>query len=45
MRYDADKLHDEFGAHFVLLGHEKEAHHTPSGGEQKFVYCFCRKVV
>lgn len=43
MRYDADHLHAEFGAPFVMLGHEQEAHHTPSGGEQKFVYCFCRK--
>lgn len=44
MRYSADALHAEFGAPFQLLGHEKEAHHTPAGGEQKFVYCFCRRV-
>jgi 2-polyprenyl-3-methyl-5-hydroxy-6-metoxy-1,4-benzoquinol methylase len=44
MRYDADELH-EFGEPFVMLGHEKESHHTPGGNEQKFVYCFCRKVI
>jgi len=43
-RYSADALHGEFGEPFALLGHEREAHHTPSGGEQKFVYCFCRKL-
>lgn len=45
MRYDAHELHAEFGEPFVLLGHEKESHHTPGGNEQKFVYCFCRKVI
>lgn len=45
MRYDAKELHAEFGEPFLLLGHEKESHHTPGGMEQKFVYCFCRKVV
>jgi len=44
MRYRAEELHAEFGAPFQLLGHERESHHTPGGNEQKFVYCFCRKV-
>ena len=44
MRYSANDLHSEFGEPFELLGHEKESHHTPAGNEQKFVYCFCRKV-
>jgi len=44
MRYGANELHAEFGEPFLLLGHEKESHHTPGGNEQKFVYCFCRKV-
>lgn len=44
MRYSASELHAEFGQPFQLLGHEQEAHHTPGGSEQKFVYCFCRKV-
>lgn len=43
MRYGANELHAEFGESFLLLGHEKESHHTPGGNEQKFVYCFCRK--
>lgn len=44
MRYSANELHSEFGEPFELLGHEKESHHTPDGNDQKFVYCFCRKV-
>lgn len=44
IRYSANDLHSEFGEPFELLGHEKESHHTPDGKEQKFVYCFCRKV-
>lgn len=43
-RYSASELHAQFGAPFELLGHEKEAHHTPGGDVQQFVYCFCRKV-
>ncbi len=44
MRYRADELHAEFGASFSLLSHEKEAHHTPSGTVQQFVYCYCRMI-
>ncbi len=44
MRYGADELHDEFGAAFTLLKHQKEAHRTPFGTEQQFVYCYCRKI-
>jgi 2-polyprenyl-3-methyl-5-hydroxy-6-metoxy-1,4-benzoquinol methylase len=44
MRYRADELHAEFGASFSLLSHEKEAHHTPSGTVQQFVYCYCRRM-
>ena len=44
-RYNANELHQEFGEPFLLLGHEKESHHTPAGNEQNFVYCFCRKIV
>ena len=42
MRYSAGALHAEFGEPFTLLAHEKEEHHTPGGGVQKFVYCYCR---
>lgn len=45
MRYSANQLHSEFGEPFQLLGHESELHRTPDGSEQKFVYCFCKKVV
>lgn len=44
MRYRADELHDEFGESFQLVDHRKEAHHTPSGAVQQFVYCYCRRV-
>lgn len=44
MRYRADELHAEFGEAFSLLNHRKEAHHTPSGTVQQFVYCYCRRV-
>lgn len=44
MRYSANELHSEFGAPFQLLGHEQEAHQTPAGQIQKFVYCFCKKL-
>ena len=42
MRYSADGLHAEFGESFTLLRHEEEAHHTPAGKVQQFVYCYCR---
>lgn len=42
MRYSADALHAEFGAPFTLLGHAREAHRTPSGKLQSFIYCYCR---
>jgi ubiquinone/menaquinone biosynthesis C-methylase UbiE len=44
MRYSAEGLHAEFGAPFELLRHEKEAHHTPAGGVQQFIYCYCRRL-
>jgi SAM-dependent methyltransferase len=44
MRYSADRLHSEFGESFALVAQEKEAHETPSGVVQQFVYCYCRKI-
>jgi SAM-dependent methyltransferase len=41
LRYAPDALHAEFGAPFRLLGHQTEIHHTPSGQDQEFVYCYC----
>ena len=43
MRYCPETLHAEFGKAFHLVKHSKEAHHTPFGTEQQFVYCYCRK--
>lgn len=43
MRYSPDALHAELGGSFQLLGHEREAHRTPGGNEQKFVYCRFRR--
>jgi SAM-dependent methyltransferase len=43
VRYSADALYAEFGDAFTLLHHQKEAHHTPFGTVQQFVYCYCRK--
>lgn len=39
-----EQLHEQFGEAFTLLKHTKEAHHTPAGKVQQFVYCYCRKV-
>jgi ubiquinone/menaquinone biosynthesis C-methylase UbiE len=43
-RYDANSLHDEFGAPFVLEQSDLSTHTTPWGAHQQFVYCFCRRV-
>jgi 2-polyprenyl-3-methyl-5-hydroxy-6-metoxy-1,4-benzoquinol methylase len=42
VRYDADSLHDEFGARFRLIESSQELHQTPSGKIQQFLYCYCR---
>ncbi len=42
MRYDADSLHDQFGARFRLLASSHELHRTPFGATQQFLYCYCR---
>ncbi len=44
MRYRPEELHDEFGDAFVLLKHQKEEHHTPTGKVQQFVYCYSRRI-
>ncbi len=43
VRYRPETLHDEFGAAFELVESANEAHQTPSGAEQKFIYCYCRR--
>lgn len=42
VRYDPDSLHGEFGAQFRLVESETEAHQTPAGATQQFLYCLCR---
>ena len=42
MRYDAESLHDQFGAQFRLVESSKELHHTPFDTTQQFLYCYCR---
>lgn len=42
VRYSPDQLHAEFGDSFTLVKHEREAHRTPSGTVQRFIYCYCR---
>jgi SAM-dependent methyltransferase len=43
VRYSAEGLHSEFGTDFRLIRSEHEAHHTPGGKEQSFLYCLCRR--
>jgi 2-polyprenyl-3-methyl-5-hydroxy-6-metoxy-1,4-benzoquinol methylase len=43
-RYDAASLHGIFGNHFDLIDSTHETHTTPWETEQRFVYCYCRKV-
>jgi len=41
-RYAPGELHAEFGGAFELLEHASEAHQTPAGAVQQFVYCHCQ---
>jgi ubiquinone/menaquinone biosynthesis C-methylase UbiE len=43
VRYKPETLHATFGDNFTLVQHQKEAHNTPFGTVQQFVYCYCRK--
>lgn len=42
VRYDADHLHVQFGAHFRPVESREEIHTTPAGKIQQFLYCMCR---
>jgi SAM-dependent methyltransferase len=42
VRYDGQKLQQEFGEDFELLGSELSLHHTPSGTDQQFLYSWWR---
>jgi SAM-dependent methyltransferase len=41
IRYDAESLHAEFGAHFRLISSSRNTHETPLGATQQFLYCHC----
>lgn len=43
VRYRPETLHGEFGEAFKLVKSENEVHHTPSGADQNFIYCYCRR--
>lgn len=43
VRYDAERLHAEFGGRFELVQHTEERHLTPWGSVQEFLYCWCVK--
>lgn len=42
VQYRPETLHAEFGTDFQLTESLQEAHVTPAGSEQRFVYCYCR---
>ncbi len=43
VRYSPEALHAEFGTRFELLESHREVHTTPSGSQQAFTYCVCRR--
>jgi 2-polyprenyl-3-methyl-5-hydroxy-6-metoxy-1,4-benzoquinol methylase len=43
VRYSPESLGAELGQEFELVESRSEIHRTPSGGEQKFVYCLFRR--
>jgi len=43
MQYSAETLTSELGPQFHLLESHREAHVTPAGKEQRFVYCLFRR--
>jgi SAM-dependent methyltransferase len=44
VRYDEEKLHDEFGRGFELIGSKVTDHHTPMNTDQQFLYCWCKVI-
>lgn len=43
-RYSPAKMKDELGPSFELIKSTDESHLTPAGKEQKFTYCYFRKI-
>lgn len=41
-RYRPEEIAGELGEEFMRIGEAREAHQTPWGSEQEFVYCCCR---
>ena len=41
-RYSPEALHRELGDGFELVSADRETHVTPTGSEQRFIYCLCR---
>jgi len=44
VRYTAGRLAQQFAPHFTLRRHELEAHPTPFGSVQQFVYCLLQRL-
>ncbi len=42
-RYSAESLYSQFSEAFEMVKTTTEAHQTPSGSIQAFVYCWCRR--
>ncbi len=42
-RYSAERLYAQFSEAFELVKTTTEAHQTPSGSIQAFIYCWCRR--
>ncbi len=42
-RYNVEKLNAIFGTEFNLKHHQNEIHQTPSGVEQKYLYCLFQR--
>jgi SAM-dependent methyltransferase len=44
VRYSAESMGRELGSAFALKEEAHESHRTPSGAEQKFIYCLFEKI-
>ena len=44
VRYNPEKMKNEFGDDFKLVKSLNETHKTPFGTTQEFIYCYCRKL-
>ena len=44
VRYNPEKMHNEFGRNFKLVKSLTETHETPFQTNQEFIYCYCRMI-